>query len=250
MCNFSGMIKNALPSLRQGGPARKGSAADKKASAAALPVTPSRKPRTCGEKQLLIARHFDDARITPACAGKSGLAAAQKLLNQDHPRMCGEKVKRGYRGETPVGSPPHVRGKVDKNVANKIQERITPACAGKSFMWMKFCPVTQDHPRMCGEKCFRCGCTRPALGSPPHVRGKALISLKDTKQARITPACAGKRLKRSRSIVPHAAIVPLFPSVCNKPAGSDGSPAGHDAPPFLPIENAAPASPAYNLRSL
>ena len=50
LCNFSGMIKNVLPSLRQGGAARKGSAADKKVSAAALPVTPSRKPRTRGEK--------------------------------------------------------------------------------------------------------------------------------------------------------------------------------------------------------
>ena len=66
----------------------------------------------------------------------------------------------------------------------------------------------------------------------------------------ITPACAGKSLKRSRSTVPPVAIVPLFPSVCNKPVVSDGSPAGRDAPLFLPAENAVPASPAYNLRSL
>jgi len=50
--------------------------------------------------------------------------------------------------------------------------------------------------------------------------------------------------------VPPVAIVPLFPSVCNKPVASDGSPAGRDAPLFLPAENAVPASPAYNLRSL
>jgi len=50
--------------------------------------------------------------------------------------------------------------------------------------------------------------------------------------------------------VPPVAIVPLFPSVCNKPVVSDGSPAGRDAPLFLPAENAVPASPAYNLRSL
>ena len=66
----------------------------------------------------------------------------------------------------------------------------------------------------------------------------------------ITPAHAGKRLKRSRSTVPPVAIVPLFPSVCNKPVVSDGSPAGRDAPLFLPAENVVPASPAYNLRSL
>jgi len=46
------------------------------------------------------------------------------------------------------------------------------------------------------------------------------------------------------------AIVPLFPSVCNKPVVSDGSPAVRDAPFFLPAENAVSASPACNLRSL
>ena len=57
---------------------------------------------------------------------------------------------------------------------------------------------------------------------------------------------AGKRLKRSRSTVSPVAIVPLFPSVCNKPVVSNGNPAGRDAPLFLPAENAAaaPAGPA------
>ena len=169
------------------------------------------------------------------------------------------------------GSPPHVRGKGSRPVPAPHSTGITPACAGKSLPaflreWAK-----KDHPRMCGEK-LRPYCLRQLVpGSPPHVRGKGVVpevqrtlcgitpacaGKRVPKSAficaitGITPACAGKRLKRSRSIVPHAAIVPLFPSVCNKPAGSDGSPAGHDAPPFLPIENAVPASPAYNLRSL
>ena len=107
---------------------------------------------------------------------------------------------------------------------------VSPAYAGKSPARFSSPRRCRDHPRVCGEKFVQF----PLFLLP----------------SRITPACAGKSLKRSRSTVPPVAIVPLFPSVCNKPVVSDGSPAGRDAPLFLPAENAVPASPAYNLRSL
>ena len=62
-------------------------------------------------KELLIARHFDDARITPACAGKSHFATNFHLNKRDHPRMCGEKWDKLPREIKQKGSPPHVRGK-------------------------------------------------------------------------------------------------------------------------------------------
>ena len=164
--------------------------------------------------------------------------------------MCGEKMPLYSVPGLYKGSPPHVRGKAPRGAAGKTGIGITPACAGKRRCTSTAVAVMWDHPRMCGEKLRRDTERMLTLGSPPHVRGKDHDFAGILRRLRITPACAGKRLKRSRSTVPHAAIVPLFPSVCNKPAGSDGSPAGHDAPPFLPIENAAPASPAYNLRSL
>ena len=143
-----------------------------------------------------------------------------------------------------------MRGKVWAALWPRSPNRITPAHAGKRRPSSQKAGLPRDHPRTCGEKTFTVKNVPGAEGSPPHMRGKACVAVGWFGLVRITPAHAGKRLKRSRSIVPHAAIVPLFPSVCNKPAGSDGSPAGHDAPPFLPIENAVPASPAYNLRSL
>ena len=188
--------------------------------------------------------------ITPACAGKSSIVSLSASDNGDHPRMCGEKSSLVVRGFKTMGSPPHVRGKEQRQSQTRRPGRITPACAGKRCATKRAPLQCGDHPRMCGEKRFPAQGWRCKAGSPPHVRGKGQEKGYCAPLRRITPACAGKRLKRSRSIVPHAAIVPLFPSVCNKPAGSDGSPAGHDAPPFLPIENAAPASPAYNLRSL
>lgn len=127
---------------------------------------------------------------------------------------------------------------------------ITPACAGKSQPYCNWKANAQDHPRVCGEKTALLRPPQTTTGSPPRMRGKVAVGAKKITWLGITPACAGKRLKRSRSTVPPVAIVPLFPSVCNKPVVSDGSPAGRDAPLFLPAENAVPASPAYNLRSL
>ena len=227
-------------------------------------------PRVCGEKYIAVslshgvkgspphvrgkARPTPAAGmppgITPACAGKRWRFGWIICRTQDHPRMCGEKSRSELYSAPMKGSPPHVRGKEIRVSGNGLQLRITPACAGKSCSTFVFQPLIRDHPRMCGEKHALACRSHLYQGSPPHVRGKDMRRTVNELQAGITPACAGKRLKRSRSTVPHAAIVPLFPSVCNKPAGSDGSPAGHDAPPFLPIENAAPASPAYNLRSL
>ena len=148
------------------------------------------------------------------------------------------------------GSPPRMRGKGHRMARLPSPPGITPAYAGKSQREQRRGMCSKDHPRVCGEKCYqRVGMVKQP-GSPPRMRGKVGVALGVDGGAGITPAYAGKRLKRSRSTVPPVAIVPLFPSVCNKPVVSDGSPAGRDAPLFLPAENAAPASPAYNLRSL
>ena len=207
-------------------------------------------PRVCGEKFPATFRPVSIHRITPAYAGKSFSGFRRLPEPRDHPRVCGEKLNITAQPSPRIGSPPRMRGKDLHAELDRQLGRITPAYAGKSHIMPRLYVKAKDHPRVCGEKfllrlfCLLC------LGSPPRMRGKEAQSRDSKPEIGITPAYAGKRLKRSRSTVPHAAIVPLFPSVCNKPAGSDGSPAGHDAPPFLPIENAAPASPAYNLRSL
>lgn len=168
--------------------------------------------------------------ITPACAGKSCAPLLVSDRYEDHPRVCGEKGPQTMKGG-------HCA-------------RITPAYAGGSTCNTVGRQHRGEHPRVCGEKPKVMNLVLVRPGSPPHVRGKVDVLSKIDTLIGITPAYAGKRLKRSRSTVPPVAIVPLFPSVCNKPVVSDGSPAGRDAPLFLPAENAVPASPAYNLRSL
>ena len=188
--------------------------------------------------------------ITPAYAGKRRAALVRNAVHWDHPRVCGEKLSDLFFCSIHSGSPPRMRGKVPTFHPPSGAVGITPAYAGKSRQALPAVLQTGDHPRMCGEKARTLIVEDEPQGSPPHVRGKAPQGSGSSRARGITPACAGKSLKRSRSTVPPVAIVPLFPSVCNKPVVSDGSPAGRDAPLFLPAENAVPASPAYNLRSL
>ena len=48
---------------------------------------------------------------------------------------------------------------------------------------------------MCGEKSTGRGKPFGRIGSPPHVRGKELLSFLQVQFGRITPACAGKRTR-------------------------------------------------------
>ena len=206
-------------------------------------------PRMRG-KVLCICPLFCVLGITPAYAGKRAEQAHSMSCSEDHPRVCGEKSGSCFFLSIVLGSPPRMRGKAVRARRGACPLRITPAYAGKSFgLVIKFLRHG-DHPRVCGEKGDIKYYDVTCAGSPPRMRGKGLIQIGRLYVGGITPAYAGKRLKRSRSTVPPVAIVPLFPSVCNKPVVSDGSPAGRDAPLFLPAENAVPASPAYNLRSL
>ncbi len=201
-------------------------------------------------KEVPASSSLIATRITPACAGKRRRRRGVVVDHRDHPRMCGEKVPRAALNALVRGSPPRMRGKDAVAVAGCIEFGITPAYAGKRLEPAQAGGKDEDHPRVCGEKLICGGCDRDELGSPPRMRGKGWQGEHQPERNGITPACAGKRLKRSRSTVSPVAIVPLFPSVCNKPVVSDSSPAGRDAPLFLPAENAVPASPAYNLRSL
>ena len=76
---------------------------------------------------------------------------------------------------------------------------ITPACAGKSKLHHIFGLIARDHPRVCGEKYTANATETTELGSPPRVRGKAVLDEKGGEKYGITPACAGKSMEYSAS---------------------------------------------------
>ena len=95
-----------------------------------------------------------------------------------------------------LGSPPRVRGKV--RIMRRSTERrgITPAYAGKSSRNETCWHRPWDHPCVCGEKSASTSCWALALGSPPRVRGKVAVVGMLIVPEGITPAYAGKSLRR------------------------------------------------------
>ena len=112
------------------------------------------------------------SRITPACAGKRRREIGRERGCEDHPRVCGEKSTGFFCSETEAGSPPRVRGKACHSHKNTRKDRITPACAGKSFLLYSRFVLLWDHPRVCGEKSLPGHYVQEEVGSPPRVRGK------------------------------------------------------------------------------
>ena len=217
-------------------------------------------PRVCGEKQQMIAdagkgmgspprmrgkaerrsKRPQNPGITPAYAGKRDLVISESGDIEDHPRVCGEKRRvRSWRALL-LGSPPRMRGKDGVSGACHSPPGITPAYAGKSVHRSGLHRTEGDHPRVCGEKIYPLLAIASPLGSPPRVRGKVCDLTIIRVHHGITPAYAGKRLKRSHSIGHFSCILGLFHSVLHRASVSGGSRAGPCAPPCLPAQNAVP----------
>ena len=129
--------------------------------------------------------------ITPACAGTTTLAFIAVSAKQDHPRLCGDYIDFASLLRSWQGSPPLVRGLLHFQTNSKSSNRITPACAGTTFVRNQASFSAKDHPRLCGD--YYGYDMEPAYGrgSPPLVRGLHLLCPQLLAYARITPACAG-----------------------------------------------------------
>ena len=150
-------------------------------------------------KAKAVRRKRTVSGITPAYAGKSCIGITAKCTSQDHPRLCGEKVLHIVQNFFIPGSPPPMRGKGHHVRCRCKVDGITPAYAGKRLM-PRNCPdCHQDHPRLCGEKFRPLSNALTTLGSPPPMRGKALLVICSSGSSGITPAYAGKR------------CIPLYP---------------------------------------
>ena len=119
--------------------------------------------------------------ITPAGAGKTTFLAFLWPPPKDHPRRCGENIFSLSFLCNLSGSPPQVRGKL--------------------LLYGFFNLLLRDHPRRCGENISSFLLSIRKKGSPPQVRGKLYRCLLFYRIPWITPAGAGKTLKRIRPLI-------------------------------------------------
>ena len=181
-------------------------------------------------KAILVVQSSRCLRITPAHAGKSSSGCDAAGAAWNHPRTCGEKALASGTATIWWGSPPHMRGKASRTQFNRDQIRITPAHAGKRGKFLHLEMVCKDHPRTCGEKFPISNQRGPWLGSPPHMRGKGVVSAQLRAILRITPAHAGK------SVV--VAVVPAIqrdhPRTCGEKTTTGAAPVGgFGSPPHM-----------------
>ena len=190
------------------------------------PVTPynppSDHPRMGGEKPFLFYGGSSDSGSPPHGRGK-GLGLAVNVLGdgitpawagkrlppcraggtcRDHPRVGGEKSLSASSVWSRTGSPPRWRGKVGHSVISAISSGITPAWAGKRRRVLVKLAASRDHPRVGGEKVWRTSSGTCSRGSPPRGRGKVRQVRSFPVSSRITPAWAGKRLRRGKGAQP------------------------------------------------
>ncbi len=149
-------------------------------------------PRVRGTVFRILRFDFRE-RITPARAGNRPPGGPCGLAAADHPRACGEQLTQRQTGASSVGSPPRVRGTAVEVDGAAGPAGITPARAGNSGGLDSDVAQQMDHPRACGEqRQLRCY-AGPGGGSPPRVRGTAVLPNPFAPLSGITPARAGNR---------------------------------------------------------
>ena len=180
-------------------------------------------PRMRGKPQAQRSS-LSERRITPAHAGKTQSIKSFHFLSTDHPRACGENAG-GFTGADAInGSPPRMRGKQVFYKESDLVGRITPAHAGKTFGITKITGLESDHPRACGENASNAINSAVGFGSPPRMRGKPSHLLFSSRSRRITPAHAGKTLRKCyiSEVNPHPIL--QFPLTSHKVVVSSGNP--------------------------
>ena len=143
-------------------------------------------------KPAEIRHRRHSRRITPAGAGKTFCRRLRRACTRDHPRRCGENSNGRRVSNSITGSPPQVRGKLQRHRSSSPRQGITPAGAGKTHSRESQPSRPTDHPRRCGENHTALTMLQQQPGSPPQVRGKPTETCGKAAGDGITPAGAGK----------------------------------------------------------
>ena len=131
------------------------------------------------------------ARIIPARAGFTALAALGCEASRDHPRSRGVYSARRSPGVCACGSSPLARGLHRFTRRGRIGIGIIPARAGFTALMSRCATARSDHPRSRGVYVVGAAARRAATGSSPLARGLRTGHALHALRIRIIPARAG-----------------------------------------------------------
>ena len=131
-------------------------------------------------------------RIIPAHAGQTSPHAIMPPRSTDHPRACGANYNGTYSTFDDLGSSPRMRGKRQADRRGRGPDRIIPAHAGQTTIFLFNSARWSDHPRACGANPCRPPIRWMNTGSSPRMRGKRDQDPEHPYHLRIIPAHAGQ----------------------------------------------------------
>ena len=132
-------------------------------------------PRLRGKWRKSRARPAGFSVHPPRLRGKCSRTAGGSQDWTVHPRACGENPRFDCVLFCQFGSPPRLRGKFRVNSVRLVDNRFTPAPAGKIARPDRPPRRCTVHPRACGENALNSACDMPEIGSPPRLRGKCKL---------------------------------------------------------------------------
>ena len=147
-------------------------------------------PRARGTRGHAVGQ-ADDERISPACAGNTGITSCPSTGPTDQPRVRGEHNPRTAIVAGNIGSAPRARGTRRPPLRYIEHCRISPACAGNTTAERMYSSTDTDQPRVRGEHNWVQFSTNSAGGSAPRARGTHPHPSLPIRPHRISPACAG-----------------------------------------------------------
>lgn len=133
-------------------------------------------PRSCGECETISTSTGAETGPPPHVRGNSMDLVWTALLIRDHPRVCGEYRLRRSDSSTLEGSPPHVRGILVVSRDVIVDDRTTPARAGKWRAGQSRKAGLGTTPACAGNTPSRSPIEVSAPGPPPRVRGIHLMT--------------------------------------------------------------------------
>ena len=136
-------------------------------------------------------KHGRIQRFIPAYAGNAAGQLSVSKVCTVHPRIRGERARDRISGEREDGSSPHTRGTLKNLGGFEEAARFIPAYAGNAPVSSHVSANETVHPRIRGERSWRCSRAGRRAGSSPHTRGTRHRAQRGDFQRRFIPAYAG-----------------------------------------------------------
>jgi len=133
-------------------------------------------PRVRGDDPTSSRNTLDGDGSPPRARGRPHHRTTAGRRPPAHPRVRGDDYDPVAWTRDQPGSPPRARGRQQFGCPAAVVDRLTPACAGTTWVGRGRVSRRQAHPRVRGDDERILGDASAGGGSPPRARGRPTVS--------------------------------------------------------------------------